>query len=83
MCLASAVEPAPQGAQLSDEFVAGVDGHQVAQAVRRRARPGRPAGDYVTAIFVSKFANKAQVEETVTTVRETDGRWRVTGYTAR
>jgi hypothetical protein len=49
----------------------------------KKTLPGRPAGDYVTAVFVSKFANKPQVEETVTTVREPDGRWRVTGYTAR
>ena len=54
-----------------------------ATVVYKKTLPGRPAGDYVTAIFTSKFANKAQVEETVTTVREADGRWRVTGYTAR
>ena len=51
--------------------------------VYKKTLAGRPAGDYVTVIFVSKFANKAEVEETVTTVREPDGRWRVTGYTAR
>jgi hypothetical protein len=33
--------------------------------------------------FASKFQKKADVKETVTTVREPDGRWRVTGYTAR
>jgi hypothetical protein len=54
-----------------------------AEAVYKKTLAGRPAGDYVTVIFVSKFANKPQVEETVTTVREPDGRWRVTGYTAR
>lgn len=48
-------------------------------AVYKKTLAGRPEGDYVSVIFVSKFANK-QVEETVTTVRETDGRWRVTGY---
>jgi hypothetical protein len=48
----------------------------------KKTLPGRPDGDYVTAIFVTKFANK-QVEETVTTVRETDGRWRVTGYSPK
>lgn len=41
--------------------------------------PGRPDGDYVTISFNTKFANK-QVVEMVTTVREQDGRWRVTGY---
>jgi hypothetical protein len=43
---------------------------------------GRPPGDYVTVIFASKFAQR-ELEETVTTVREPDGRWRVTGYSAR
>lgn len=44
--------------------------------------PGRPAGDYVTMLFSSKF-EKREVEELVTTVREPDGRWRVTGYSTR
>lgn len=44
---------------------------------------GTRQGDFVTVIFNSKFANKPDVVETVTTVREPDGRWRVTGYTAR
>jgi hypothetical protein len=52
-------------------------------AYYKKTLPGRPAGDYVTALFVSKFSNKPDVEETVTVVREPDGRWRVTGYTAR
>jgi hypothetical protein len=54
-----------------------------AEALYKKTLPGRPAGDYVTANFVSKFAKKPDVVETVTTVRESDGRWRVTGYTAR
>jgi hypothetical protein len=48
----------------------------------KKTLPGRPEGDYVTVVFLSKFANQ-QVEETVTTVRESDGRWRVTGYSPR
>lgn len=43
---------------------------------------GRPAGDYVSVMFVTKF-DKREVEEIVTTVREADGRWRVTGYSTR
>ncbi len=43
---------------------------------------GRPPGEYVSVIFVTKF-DKREVEEIVTTVRETDGRWRVTGYSTR
>jgi hypothetical protein len=48
----------------------------------KKTLPGRPEGDYVTVVFISKFANR-QVEETVTTVRESDGRWRVTGYSPK
>ena len=44
--------------------------------------PGRPPGEYVSVIFLSKFENK-QVQEEVTTIREPDGHWRVTGYSAR
>ena len=44
--------------------------------------PGRPTGDYVTTVFVSKFEQR-EVEELVTTVREPDGKWRVTGYSTR
>lgn len=48
----------------------------------KTALPGRPPGEYVTVIFLSKFDNK-EVQEVVTTVREADGRWRVTGYSTR
>lgn len=68
--------------KLRDPLGAFVE-REPAAVVYKKTLPGRPAGDYVTAIFVSKFANKPRVEETVTTVREQDGRWRVTGYTAR
>jgi hypothetical protein len=53
------------------------------QAVYKRTLAGRPDGDYVTVNFLTKFDKNPQVVETVTTVREPDGRWRVTGYTAR
>lgn len=46
----------------------------------KKSLPGRPAGDYVTVAFTSKFAKKDKVIESVTTVRESDGHWRVTGY---
>ena len=44
--------------------------------------PGRPPGEYVTVIFLSKFEAK-ELQEVVATVREADGRWRVTGYSTR
>ena len=43
---------------------------------------GRPACEYVTSIFLSKF-DKRELQEVVTTVRDTDGKWRVTGYSTR
>jgi len=52
-----------------------------AQAVYKTTLQGRPDGDYVTVLFDSKFEHK-QVQETVTMVRDTDGQWRVTGYSA-
>lgn len=68
--------------KLRDPFGTFVE-RQPAEVVYKKTLPGRPDGDYVTAIFVSKFDRKPEVVETVTTVRESDGRWRVTGYTAR
>jgi hypothetical protein len=56
---------------------------QPAEAHYKRTLAGYPDGDYVTVFFLTKFDKKPQVLETVTTVREPDGRWRVTGYTAR
>jgi hypothetical protein len=52
-----------------------------AEAVYKTTLAGRPDGDYVSVMFVSKFDKKPNILETVTTVREPDGRWRVTGYT--
>jgi uncharacterized protein DUF4019 len=43
---------------------------------------GRPDGEYVTVIFESKF-DKRELQEVVTTVRDKDGKWRVTGYSTR
>lgn len=51
-------------------------------ALYKKTLAGRPDGDYVTVVFLSRFANR-EVEETVTTVRESDGRWRVTGYSPK
>ncbi|MBC5766829.1 DUF4019 domain-containing protein [Ramlibacter albus] len=53
------------------------------QTVYKTTLPGHPNGEYVTVIFESKFDRKADVVERVTTMREPDGRWRVTGYSAQ
>jgi hypothetical protein len=53
-----------------------------AESVYKTTLEGRPAGEYVTTIFLSKFEKK-ELQEVVTTVREGDGKWRVTGYSTR
>jgi hypothetical protein len=42
--------------------------------------PGAPDGEYVVLQFDTTFVNKAAAVETVTTMRDTDGSWRVVGY---
>lgn len=68
--------------KLRDPFGAFVE-RQPGIAAYKKTLPGRPDGDYVTVVFTSKFAGREKVIETVTTVRESDGRWRVTGYSAQ
>ena len=55
----------------------------VVSTVHKTTLPGHPDGDYVTVSFASKFDKKADVRELVLVVREADGRWRVTGYSAQ
>jgi hypothetical protein len=52
---------------------------QPVEAIYKTSLPGRPDGQYVSVMFASVYKNQ-KVEEIVTTVRESDGRWRVTGY---
>lgn len=53
-----------------------------AESAYKTTLAGRPDGEYVTVIFLTKF-DKREVQEVVTTVRDTDGKWRVTGYSTR
>jgi hypothetical protein len=53
-----------------------------AESAYKTTLPGRPDGQYVTVIFLSKFA-KRELQEVVTVVRDTDGKWRATGYSTR
>jgi hypothetical protein len=39
-----------------------------------------PEGDYALIVYVTNFANKVRGQETVTLERESDGKWRVLGY---
>jgi hypothetical protein len=42
--------------------------------------PGAPDGEYVVVQFNSSFHNKKSAVETVTPIREKNGKWRVSGY---
>jgi hypothetical protein len=68
--------------KLRDPFGAFIE-RKPAEVVYKKTLAGRPDADYVTAIFVTKFDKKPDAVETVTTMREADGRWRVMGYQAK
>ena len=53
-----------------------------AESVYKTTLEGQPAGEYVSVVYESKFDDK-ELLEVVTTVREADGKWRVTGYSTR
>jgi hypothetical protein len=46
----------------------------------RTALPGTPDGQYVVIQFETSFQNKKSAIETVTSMFDKDGRWRVSGY---
>ncbi|MBO9678121.1 MAG: DUF4019 domain-containing protein [Acidovorax sp.] len=57
----------------------------VRQRVRRsatfmREMPGVPDGEYVVIQYETVFENKAKSVETITPLRDKDGKWRVSGY---
>jgi hypothetical protein len=45
--------------------------------------PGAPDGEYVVIQFKTSFANKKSAVETVTPMKDPDGKWRVSGYYIR
>ena len=45
--------------------------------------PGAPDGNYVVILYDTTFENKRNSVETVTSMLEKDGRWRVSGYYIR
>jgi hypothetical protein len=42
--------------------------------------PGAPDGEYAVIQFETSFANKKSAIETVTPMKDPDGKWRVSGY---
>ena len=53
------------------------------QATPTKNPPGAPAGDYIVFQYGSSFERKDTAIETVSTVVDTDGTWRVVGYFVR
>jgi hypothetical protein len=45
--------------------------------------PGAPDGEYVVFQFNAQFEHKRSAIETVTPMRDADGKWRVSGYFIR
>lgn len=45
--------------------------------------PGAPDGEYVVFQFETRLEHKRAAVETITPMREADGRWRVSGYFVR
>ena len=67
--------------KVRDPLGALVERKQVETAYKTTLQ-GQPDGEYVTAVFQTKFANR-EVAEVLTLVHESDGKWRVTGYSAQ
>ncbi|HNQ84930.1 MAG TPA: DUF4019 domain-containing protein [Deltaproteobacteria bacterium] len=55
-------------------------GRTLKTAEHRTSLPGAPDGDYVVIQFETSFENKGSAVETVTSMLEKDGTWRVAGY---
>jgi hypothetical protein len=56
---------------------------RLAKTQNAQSLPGAPDGHYVVIQFDTSFSNKKSAVETVTFVREKDGRWKAAGYYIR
>jgi inactivated superfamily I helicase len=61
----------------------GVKSRTLESADFTRTLPNAPAGEYVVVQYASLFDHDVKVIETVTSMREADGSWKVTGYYIR
>jgi hypothetical protein len=52
----------------------------LAKTQNAQSLPGAPDGHYVVMQFASGFENKKDAVETVTFIREKDGKWKAAGY---
>jgi len=60
-----------------------VRSRKLKSATFTRSLPAAPDGEYVVIQFETQFANKAAAIETVTPMKDKDGKWRVSGYYIR
>ena len=57
-----------------------VESREVESASFSRQLPNAPEGEYVMVVFATSFENRPGAKESVATVRDEDGRFRVVGY---
>jgi hypothetical protein len=58
----------------------GVISREVYSKKYETTLPGAPDGEYVVIVYKTHFKNKEKAYETVTPMKDTDGKWRVSGY---
>lgn len=69
--------------QQARESAGRLAARKLAAATFSTALPGAPPGEYVVIQYTSRFAALPRAVETVTPMREADGRWKVSGYYIR
>lgn len=60
-----------------------VHGRKLRSANYARNLPNAPEGEYVVIEYATAFANRPQSMETVTPMKQPDGKWKVAGYFIR
>lgn len=72
-----------QGARAVRMPVGAFQERTLASSTYTTTLPGAPQGQYVVLQYTTRFADRANAVETVTPMREADGKWRVSGYFLR
>jgi hypothetical protein len=57
-----------------------VQARKLKSATFTKTLPGVPDGEYVVIKYDTDFENKKSAVETITTMLDKDGKWRVSGY---
>jgi hypothetical protein len=67
-------------AQIARDPLGALKARTLKRTTSTATLPGAPDGEYVVFQFNTSFERKQAALETVTTIREKDGTWRVGGY---